>query len=145
MVIPMAENTPALTAERTAPWTLTVDNGRGATLQIGLSGAPDSFSPVELLQAALAGCAALSGEAQLAHRLGEDFELSSTVEAVHNPETNLIEALSNRIVADLSELDPEKREKLIASTQRSIAKLCTVKRSLAEGITTTTEVGQQET
>ena len=139
----MAENIPPLTAERTAPWTLTVDNGRGATLQIGMEGAEGSFSPVELLQAALAGCAALSGEAQLAHRLGEDFELSSTVEATHDKGTNRIEALTNRIVADLSGLDPAQQEKLIASTQRSIAKLCTVKRSLAEGGETSTEVENQ--
>ncbi|QGU05132.1 OsmC family protein [Corynebacterium comes] len=140
----MAENIPTLTAVRTGPWTFTVDNGRGATVQIGMSGAPDSFSPVELLQAALAGCAALSGEAQLAHRLGEDFEMSSTVEATYNAENNRIEALANRIVADMSGLDAEKREKLIASTERSIAKLCTVKRSLAEGMTATTVVADKQ-
>lgn len=139
----MAKNIPPLTAEHTAPWTYTVNNGRGAQIRIGMEGAEGAFSPVELLQAALAGCAALSGEAQLANRLGEDFNLSSTVEVVHDAAENRIKQLINHLLVDLSELEPERQEKLIASTERSIAKLCTVKRSLNHGIESTTEVSEE--
>lgn len=139
----MAKDIPPLSVERAGPWTYTLNNGRSAELQIGMEGAEGSFSPVELLMAALAGCAALSAEAQLAHRLGEEFKTTSTVEATYNAEENRIESLLNRIVTDMSALDPERREKLIASTERSIGKLCTVKRSLSHSVDSTSEVSAQ--
>ncbi|QGU07907.1 OsmC-like protein [Corynebacterium occultum] len=139
----MAKDIPTLSAEHTAPWTYTVNNGRGAEIKIGMEGAAGCFSPIELLQAALAGCAALSGEAQLTNRLGEDFTMTSSVEVVYNAEENRIEQLINHILADFSELEPERQEKLIASTERSISTLCTIKRSLNHGIESTTEVSGQ--
>jgi len=70
-----------LVAERTANKTLTVTDSTGATLKIGPLGAAGAFSPGELLQAAIAGCTALSAEAQIANVLGEDFEMRAVVNA----------------------------------------------------------------
>ncbi|GAB3589667.1 OsmC-like protein [Corynebacterium faecale] len=130
----------SLTATRTGSWTYTVDNGRGATVDIGLEGADGAFSPVELLQAALAGCAALSAEAQLVNKLGENAEVSSVVDFTHDADTNRITSLTNLISADMSSLDIERREKLIAAAERSIGILCTVKTSLNHGVEASTTV-----
>ncbi|WP_152347541.1 OsmC family protein [Brevibacterium sp. CFH 10365] len=136
---------PALTAQRTAPATYTVRNANGGEFRIGAPGADDgSFTPVELLQAAAAGCAALSAEAKLANRLGEDFDAVSTVEAELNMDDNRIERLVTSIEADMSELDAETRQKLIASAERSIDSLCTVKRTLNHGAANTTGVAAQD-
>lgn len=131
---------PVLTAERTSAKTLTVRNGRGAELHIGMAEAEGSFSPGELLQAAVTGCAALSAEAQLAHELGDDFEMTASTEAVTNEADNRIDQLIVDIAADMSELGPQDREKLITRSERVIDRLCTVKRSLNHGVDSTATV-----
>lgn len=125
---------PDLTAERSAVNTYTVRSTSGAELRIGALGAEGAFSPVELLQAALAGCAALSAEAQLTSQLGPNFDATSTATAVFNADDNRVEKLITTIAADTSELSSEKHDKLVASAERIIDKLCTVKRSLSAGV-----------
>ena len=137
------EPTPSLTAERTGPKTYTARNDRGAEVVMGSPGAEGCFTPVELLQAAVAGCTALSAEAQLAYSLGDDFEATATVEALLDSEENRIDELITRIDADMSGLAPERRDRLIASAERFIARLCTVKRTLEHGTENTTEVRNQ--
>lgn len=135
---------PELVAQRTAAGTYTVRNSAGAELQIGMPGAAGAFSPVELLQAALAGCASLSAEAQLVSRLGEDFDAVTTVDAVYDAEQNRVEKLATTIAVDFSELDPGDHDKLVSSAARVIDKLCTVKRSLNAGIEAATELERQQ-
>ncbi|WP_109471990.1 OsmC family protein [Ornithinimicrobium cavernae] len=141
---PRTAQVPALISERVSPATYLVRNDRGAELRIGTPGADGSFSPGELLQAAAAGCAALSAEAQLVNRLGEDFSATATVEALLNVDENRFESLRTLIEADMSQLDPEKRDRLIASAERSIDRLCTVKRSLNHGVENVTDVASRE-
>lgn len=129
-----------LTAHRVAAKTYTVRNHAGAELRIGMHGSPDAFSPVELLQAAVAGCAALSAEAQLATTLGDAFAASVTVAGVHDPGDNRLTRLVATLEADMAELDAAARERLVARAERFIGSLCTVKRTLAHGVETTTEV-----
>lgn len=136
----MSKQILSLTATRTRDWTYTVNNGRGATLEIGLEGADGAFSPVELLQAALAGCAALSAEAQLVNKLGDAAAVVSSVDIVHDSDSNRITALTNHITADMSSLDTKRRDKLIAAAERSIGALCMVKNSLNHGADATTTV-----
>ncbi|WP_293954449.1 OsmC family protein [uncultured Corynebacterium sp.] len=136
----MSKNISTITATRTSNWTYTVDNGRGASLSIGLEGAEGAFSPIELLQAALAGCAALSAEAQLVDKLGDDATVTSRVDATHDAASNLIDSLSNIISADMSSLENRRQEKLIAAAERSIGALCTVKKSLIQGVPATSTV-----
>ncbi|OFV79053.1 OsmC family protein [Rhodococcus erythropolis] len=135
---------PELEARRTAAGTFTVRNGTGAELRIGMPGATGVFSPVELLQAALAGCASLSAEAQLVDRLGEEFDAVTTVGAVYDAEQNRVEKLVTKIAVDSSDLDQEEHDRLTSSAARIIDKLCTVKRSLNIGIEATTELERQE-
>lgn len=82
-------------------------NAKGAEVRIGALGAEGAFSPVELLQAALAGCAALSAEAHLTSALGPNFDATSTVQAVYNAKENRVEKLITTIDADTSGLSAE--------------------------------------
>lgn len=144
MKMPESISIPDLIAERTAPNLYTVRNESGAEVHIGVPGTDGAFSPVELLQAAIAGCASLSADAQLASRLSADFDAVTTVQAQYNEKENRIEKLLTQIAVDSSELDFEKKDKLIASAQRVIDKLCTVKRTLNSSVDTITEVQGRE-
>ena len=138
----MAEHdaVPALSAERTAAQTFTLRNDRGAELQIGMAGAEGSFTPGELLQAAVAGCAALSAEAQLAHKLGPDYEMTATVAASVDEAADLIESIAVTLTAEMPGLDGPAREKLVEQAERVIDRLCTVKRSVNHGVAATAAV-----
>ncbi len=109
-----------MAAERSAVNTYTVRSTSGAELRIGALGAEGAFSPVELLQA------------------------TSTVTAMFNADDNRVEKLITTIAADTSELSPEKHDKLVASAERIIDKLCTVKRSLSAGVDPITAVTSLE-
>ncbi|HZK31805.1 MAG TPA: OsmC family protein [Corynebacterium sp.] len=130
----------SLSAERTAPQTLTLRNGRGAELKIGMEGAAGSFTPGELLQAAVAGCAALSAEAQLAHELGRDYEMSALMKSSVDEEADRLESITVTLRADMSDLDEPTRQKLITRAERVIERLCVVKRSVNHGVQATAEV-----
>ena len=134
---------PELVAQRTSSGIYTVRNSAGAELRIGAPGAAGAFSPVELLQAALAGCASLSAEAQLVSKLGDEFEALTTVNAVYDSEQNRLEKLVTRIAVDSSELDQSDHDRLVSSTMRIIDKLCTVKRTLHAGVEVTSVVDRQ--
>lgn len=133
-----------LTVERAGTGFLTIANTRGATLTAGGQGAEAAFSPEELLQAALAACSVLSAETQLAHVLGEDFDLEATTTATRNDEGDRVEALDVQLDVDMSTLDDAAREKLLTRTDRVIERLCAIKRSLNHGITATAQVKPAE-
>lgn len=135
---------PNLVAEHTGTNTYTVRSMGGAELKIGAPGAEGVFTPVELLQAAIAGCASLSAEAQLASQLGSNFDAAVTVAADYNAEENRVEKLITQLSVDMSELDSEQRDKLVDRADRLIDKLCTVKRSLGNGVAATTEVQSKD-
>ncbi|BAU95443.1 OsmC family protein [Corynebacterium suranareeae] len=124
----------SIKATRTSPNTYTVVNDSGAELRVSAPGVPGTFSPRELLQAAVVGCASLSAEAQLAHQLGQDFQASATVEAKET--TGLITDLLYTLHVDMQGLDKHAQDKLIASAARKIDRLCAVKRSIHHGINT---------
>lgn len=138
------ESIPTVRAERTAANTYIVRSAGGAELQISSTGTEGAFSPVELLQAAVAGCAALSAEAQLANRLGADFRATATAAAVLNSEENRIAELITTITADMSQLDPERQQRLVSSAERFVEQLCTVKRTLSHGTENTAEVRHRD-
>lgn len=132
--------TPNVTITRSDVNAYTARSAGGAELRIGEPGEEGVFSPVELLQVALAGCASMSAEPQLRSQLGTDFELDTTVEAIYDSEENRLVKLITTLNADLSELDSEQQEKLIARAEKFIEKLCTVKRTLRHGAETETVV-----
>ncbi len=128
----MSDNasTPNLIVERTEPGIYVASNERGARVRVSKADTRHTFTPGELLQLAVATCAAVSSEANLVHHLGEDFEATLTVEAVKNDAENRYDEIHTVFSPDLSSLDPEKMEKMVVRLEKLVDRLCTVGRTL---------------
>ncbi|GAA4869200.1 MULTISPECIES: OsmC family protein [Saccharopolyspora] len=124
----MSEPTP-VEVTRTGDHRFTATNGRGGRVEIGPDGAPDTFTPGELLLAAIAGCSALTGENLLVRRLGEDAAITFTADRDKPPDD------PHRFaeVTVRAEFDGVLDERLLAAVERAIERYCTVSRSVAEG------------
>lgn len=134
---------PQITATRTAKDLYTVRSEGGGELRVGAPGTEGAFTPGELLQAALAGCAALSGDAQLVSKLGPDFDATVTVDATRHEQENRVESLLVTIDADMSKLSAEDHHKLLERTDRIVERLCAIKRSLNAGVVSTVTIQGQ--
>lgn len=128
----------AMKATRTKLNEYTVTNQEGTSLKVSPHGTPGAFSPGELLQAALLGCASLSADAQLAHMLGEDFEAKASVKSAE--EDNFINSMLFEFDIESAELDDETREKIIKAAEKKIERLCIVKRSISKGINVESDI-----
>lgn len=125
---------PQVNAVRTRKDLYTIRNDQGAELRVAGPGTEGAFTPGELLQAALAGCSALSADAQLASKLGPDFEATITVDATRDDEDNRVAEMLVTLTTDMSALSDEEREKLLVRTDRLVERLCAIKRSLNIGV-----------
>ncbi|HHT58318.1 OsmC family protein [Corynebacterium stationis] len=128
----------AMRATRTNPNEYTVTNKDGTSLKVSPHGTPGAFSPGELLQAALLGCASLSADMQLAHMLGKDFHAEAEVKSTE--EDNHISEMLFDFLIDTEGRDEQEREKIIQAAAKKIEQLCIVKRSLNKGISTHTDI-----
>ncbi|NHD17575.1 MULTISPECIES: OsmC family protein [Actinopolyspora] len=110
-------------------------NGRGGEVTISTEEAPDSFTPGELLLAAVAGCAQLTGENLLTRRVGEDCPITVHADReLDEEEPNRFGAVRLSFEVDLSAVEDEtERAKLAAAVERAIARRCTVSRSVEHG------------
>lgn len=107
-------------------------NDRGASVRIGRKGQEGSFSPVELLVAAAAGCAAVTSETLILRRTGGD-ELSATADAVQSESGNEVLSVPVVLHYDLSAVDdPEALETVV---RRAVEQFCTVTRTLKQSAT----------
>lgn len=107
-------------------------NDRGAQVRIGRQGQQGSFTPVELLLAAAAGCAAVTAETLITRRVGEDSELVAYAEDVRPDGIGRLDEVPVRLDFDLSTLDTAQRETLLTVVRRAVDQLCTVTRTLKE-------------
>ena len=108
-------------------------NPRGGVLPIGGGDDPD-FSPVELLLAAVASCAAIDVEYITAKRaLAESYDLHVEADKVRDEEGNHLTNL--KVVFDLTFPDGEAgdaaRGVLQSAIERSRDRICTVSRTVA--------------
>lgn len=108
-------------------------SSRGARVEIGSVGEPEVFSPGELMKIALAGCTGLSSDAPLARRLGDDYAATIEVGGLADEAEDRYDALTERLVVDLSALDPQQRDRLLTVLHRAIDEHCTVGRTLKHG------------
>ncbi len=108
-------------------------NSRGARVEIGDIAYDEAFTPGELLKIALAGCSGLSADAAMARRLGEDVSVTIDVEGPSDEAEDRYPALTERLLVDLSGLEPDARERLITVMRRAIEQHCTVGRTLEAG------------
>jgi Predicted redox protein, regulator of disulfide bond formation len=122
--------TPGVRVRRTGPGTFTASNERGAQVVVTNGDGP-SFTPGELLKAALAACTAVTAEASVVRALGPQAEIEVT--ASGTSEDHRFPELVEELVLDLSGLDEETRARLVTVAQRAVARACTVARTLEAG------------
>jgi uncharacterized OsmC-like protein len=131
------EDVPAeLWVERTGRRTYTGRSSRGAQVSIGPAEAGAVFTPGELLKIALAGCVGMSVDTALSHRLGDDVAVTVRVFGAGDPEQDRYPDLYDELVVDLSGLDDDQRERLVAIVHRAVDLHCTVGRTLQHGAST---------
>ncbi|MBO9553151.1 OsmC family protein [Cellulomonas sp.] len=124
-----------LWVERTGKRRYTGRSSRGAEVLIGSVGDEGAFSPGELLKIALAACSGLSSDSALAHRLGDDVQVTINVSGMSLEEEDRYPAFLETMDVDLSGLDPTARERLLTVIHRAVDQHCTVGRTLEAGAT----------
>ncbi|MEE2033966.1 OsmC family protein [Rhodococcus chondri] len=134
----MADQNPAtpptaLWVERTGTRRYTGRSSRGAEVLIGSEGVDGVFTPGELLKIALAACSGMSSDFPLSRRLGDDYDATINVSGAADRENEVYPLLEEELVVDLSELDTEAQQRLVALVERSVDKVCTVGRTLKAG------------
>lgn len=130
------ENAPAATelwVERTGTRRYTGRSSRGAEVLVGSESVEGVFTPGELMKIALAACTGMSSDLPLSRRLGDDYDATVRVSGAADRENEVYPLLKEVLELDLSELDPEARERLLTVVQKSVDKVCTVGRTLKAG------------
>jgi uncharacterized OsmC-like protein len=122
-----------LWVERTGTRRYTGRSSRGAEVFVGSETVQGVFTPGELLKIALAACTGLSSDFPLSNRLGENYDATIRVSGAADRATETYPQLDEVIELDLSELDEAARERLMATVQRAVDKVCTVSRTLKAG------------
>jgi len=128
-----AENNRTVTLRRTGFATFTATNADGVTIELG-EGA-ERFSPVELLLAALAGCAAIDVDYITARR-AEPVSFEATSSGTKSTEGgNHLEDLhvTFRVTFPEGDAGDAARERLPLAIRRSAEALCTVARTIELG------------
>lgn len=107
----------------------------GATLKFGKG--EGQFSPVELMQIALAGCTALSSQYAVEHALGEGKGARVLVNGTYDPEEGTYLRFQEDVTVDATSAKPalndENAKELKERMERHINKGCTVKHTLESG------------
>lgn len=129
-----------LVLTRTGPWALRASNGRGPDIPLSLAGAEGSYSPLELLQVALAACEALSADHRIAHALGRDAEVTTTARSTLDTDENRLTAIEVEMAMDIGSLDPARADRLTERVAAAVDRQCTVGRTLKAGTTTTLSI-----
>ncbi|NLU63205.1 OsmC family protein [Rhodococcus sp. HNM0563] len=134
----MADQNPATTptelwVERTGTRRYTGRSSRGAEVLIGSESVDGVFTPGELLKIALAACSGMSSDFPLSRRLGDDYDATIKVSGAADRENEVYPHLEEELILDLSELDAEAQQRLVALVERSVDKVCTVGRTLKAG------------
>ncbi|MCK0092458.1 OsmC family protein [Rhodococcus sp. F64268] len=134
----MADQNPATTptdlwVERTGTRRYTGRSSRGAEVLIGSETVDGVFTPGELLKIALAACSGMSSDFPLSRRLGDDYDATIKVSGAADRENEVYPHLEEELILDLSELDAEAQQRLVALVERSVDKVCTVGRTLKAG------------
>ena len=122
-----------LWVERTGTRRYTGKSSRGAEVLIGSEDVEGVFTPGELLKIALAACTGMSSDRPLARRLGDDYDATVRVSGTADRENERYPRLDEVLTVDLSELDPEARERLLTVVTKAVEKGCTVGRTLKAG------------
>jgi uncharacterized OsmC-like protein len=116
---------------RTGDHRFTATNNRGGEVAVGRAGQENSFSPGELLLAAIGACSHVTAESLLTRRIGGEAAQEVTVEATKDTDQNRYPSVRVSFDVDLSGLD--ERKDVAAAALRAIERLCTVSRTVENG------------
>lgn len=125
----------SVSLRRTGPGRFVATNKHGVELALG-AGDEQTFTPVELLLAAMAGCSALDVEALTSRRAEpESFELRATADKIRDEEGNRLENLevTFKVAFPAGEAGDAARALLPAMVAKSHDRLCTVTRTIERG------------
>ncbi len=133
-----------VTLERVDEGVYRARNPRGGELVFG-SKAGDSFSPVELLLAAIAGCSAVDVDVVTGRRSpAEEFTARVDAEVVRDPEHGQLLQdirLSFHVTFPAGEAGDAARSVLPRAVRTSHDRTCTVSRTIETGVPITVSVG----
>lgn len=127
-------------ATRTGTRTFTGYNQRGAEVSIGPVDVDAAFTPGELLKVALAGCAGMTSDAGLAHRLGADFEMTVRAHGQSDGAEDRYVSIEEDMDVDLSGLDEKELTRLQTVVRRAIEQHCTVGRTVTQSAEVSTRL-----
>ena len=101
----MSDTPKSLYLQRTGVREYVARNQDGAEILVGHG--PGRFSPGDLLKLAIAGCNAMSSDARMAARLGEDFEQFVGVSGDYDQQNDRFTHVDVELVQDMSALSDE--------------------------------------
>lgn len=119
--------------ERTGTRTYVGYNARGGKVEIGPADNGANFTPGELLQIALAGCAGMSSDQRMAIALGPEFQSLIRAIPTKSQAAEKYNGFRQLMEVDLSGLDDEKKVRTMKFAQSSIDNNCTVGNTIAAG------------
>lgn len=129
-----------LWVERTGSRRYVGKSSRGAQVLVGSHDVDGVFTPGELLKIALAACTGMSSDVPLSRRLGDGYDATVRVSGDADRENEVYPEITEVLELDLSELDEQARQRLVAVVERAVEKVCTVGRTLKAGTTVTLAV-----
>lgn len=106
---------------------------RGGRVEIGSADVEGVFTPGELLKIALGACSAMASDFTISRRLGDDYDATVRISGEADREDERYPVLEENYELDLSELDADAAERLVAMVRRSVDKACTVGRTIEAG------------
>ena len=114
----MSDTPKSLYMQRTGVRQYVARNQDGAEIRIGHG--PGLFSPGDLLKLAIAGCNAMSSDARMAARLGDDFEQFVGVSGDYDQAGDRFTHVDVELVQDMSALSDEEIADLLRRAEASI-------------------------
>ncbi|SFR85069.1 Uncharacterized OsmC-related protein [Agromyces sp. CF514] len=129
----------SVSAARTGVRTFEGRNASGASVNVGPMGTPGHFSPGELLKLALAACSGMSADAVISRRLGDDVAFTVWAHGDSEPD-NRYDRIDEELLIPLAGLTDDERAKLAKLIDASIARSCTVARSVEQDIDIAKEI-----
>ena len=126
----MSDTPKSLHMQRTGVRQYVARNQDGAEIRIGHG--PGLFSPGDLLKLAIAGCKAMSSDARLTSRLGDDFEQFVGVSANYDQDNDRFTHVDVELVQDLSALSEEEIADLTRRADAAIERYCTIAHSVVD-------------
>lgn len=135
----MADDLRSVTVNRLDTGIYEARNPRGATLRFG-SKAGDDFTPVELLLAALAGCAAVDVDVVTSRRAEpESFTVEVTAKSTHGTSGNALEDVTAAFTLRFPDSGGAEVSRALAARALTISheRTCTVSRTIETAVPVT--------